>query len=584
MAYLMSDVTAGSNAALQLQQNMAAAPDVQQVQANKMQEQQFILQQNQNKIQQDAAKAEQDAATLQKTNLSNLVLDTNFKASEDIKGKLKELLNTQPAKDALLKNDRIAFMNLVLPIQLAAGDSANASDTMKTISELEFKKVQTDLKQHEKNREIFGSASATIRSATDDQIPELISKMPEEMKSVIKAQIPEFFKQTDRKLQKAQLEALVANGSGRNDLATNEMRIKVLDLQLLLKAEMLKIQEQIYENKKLTGSTKDDKADAHMYNIARRDASRIDSLYKKPLEEAVAKFKKDTEEDKKTSLFGFRGSPIDRAKSDEDKAALKSTKAWVALQDLQKDILNQKMDALDGMPEGREKERLFNSYSRQMESLGGAAPERTPSAVPDKSRSISDSSLPPLPDGLPKESNASQAIKDKVMTAPGASQAAAAVNTKPDLQLNTKGVADFKANGIKTHDGYPARQNADGSYSTEVSITVTNPKLNGGKPTNIPSLWYGKEVDENTAVNNVLASGKKYESFSTIPEAVKAAKEKSNAGGAAAPNKAGGKIVPKNSKTSPTPMPLAKEDLMKDNYYTTPRGLAKWDGSKFVTE
>lgn len=88
----------------------------------------------------------------------------------------------------------------------------------------------------------------------------------------------------------------------------------------------------------------------------------------------------------------------------------------------------------------------------------------------------------------------------------------------------------------KTHDGYPARKNDDGSYSTEVSITVTNPKLNNGKPTNIPSLWKGKEVDEDAAVENVLASGKKYDSFATVPEAVKAAKERSNAGGALAPN------------------------------------------------
>lgn len=573
----MSDVTAGSNAALQLQQNMAAAPDVQQVQANKMQEQQFILQQNQNKIQQDAAKAEQDAATLQKTKLGNLVAETNFKASEDSKEKLRVLLNTQPAQDALLKNDKVAFMKLLYPIQMASGDVVNGLETLKTTSDLESKQILNDLKQHEKNRETFGNALATVRSATDEQMPELINKMPEEMRSVIKAQIPEFFKQTDRKLQKAQLEALVANGSGRNDLATNEMRIKVLDLQLLLKAEMLKIQEQIYENKKLTGSTKEDRADERMYSQARRDASRIDSNNKKSLEEAVAKFKKDTEEDKKTSLFGFRGSPIDRAKSDEDKAALKSTKAWVALQDLQKDILNQKMDALDGMPEGREKERLFNSYSRQMESLGGTVPERTP-AVPNKSGSISGSPLPP---DFPKESNGK--LTPQNIPTLGPEDVAPKPSSMSTFKLDTR-TAPSANSGIKTHDGYPARQNADGSYSTEVSITVTNPKLNGGKPTNIPSLWYGKEVDENTAVNNVLASGKKYESFSTIPEAVKAAKEKSNAGGAAAPNKAGGKIVPKNSKTSPTPMPPAKEDLMKDNYYTTPRGLAKWDGSKFVTE
>ena len=91
--------------------------------------------------------------------------------------------------------------------------------------------------------------------------------------------------------------------------------------------------------------------------------------------------------------------------------------------------------------------------------------------------------------------------------------------------------------GQKTHDGYPARENADGSYSTEVSITVTNPKLNNGKPTNIPSLWKGKEVDEDTAVRNALATGKSYKSFNSINEAVTAAKARSEAGGAGADSK-----------------------------------------------
>lgn len=88
--------------------------------------------------------------------------------------------------------------------------------------------------------------------------------------------------------------------------------------------------------------------------------------------------------------------------------------------------------------------------------------------------------------------------------------------------------------GKLTHDGLPARKNADGSYSTEVSITVTNPKLNGGKPTNIPSLWGGKEVDEDTAVANALASGKAYQAFDSVDQAVGAAKARSNAGGAGA--------------------------------------------------
>jgi hypothetical protein len=123
--------------------------------------------------------------------------------------------------------------------------------------------------------------------------------------------------------------------------------------------------------------------------------------------------------------------------------------------------------------------------------------------------------------------------------------------------------------GAKTHDGYPARKNADGSYSTEVSITVTNPKLNGGKPTNIPSLWAGKEVDENTAVENALATGKKYESFSTIPEAVKAAKERSKAGGAGATS---------NKYTQDNPAkPTSKEeyDKLPANSYYMQDGVLK---------
>lgn len=88
-------------------------------------------------------------------------------------------------------------------------------------------------------------------------------------------------------------------------------------------------------------------------------------------------------------------------------------------------------------------------------------------------------------------------------------------------------------NKAKTHDGYPARLNADGTYSTEVSITVTDPRLNDGKPTNIPSLWKGKEVSEDEAVKNALATGKIYPSFSSIDDAVKAAEARSEDGGAA---------------------------------------------------
>lgn len=415
----MSDVAAGSNAALQLQQNMAAAPDVQQAQANKMQEQQLKLQ--------------QDAATLEKTKLANIVGETNFKASEDSKAKLQQFIQTPEAKEALSKDDKVAFMKLLLPIQMAAGDVTNGAETMKTISELEFKKVQTDLKQHEKNRETFGNALASVRAANETQMPDIIAKMPEEMKAAIKSQVPGFFEEKDTKLQKAQLEALVANGSNKNDMATNEMRLKLLDGQIQVKEEMLKIQQQIFENKKLTGNTKEDRTEERQYAQARRDAARIDSLYKKPLEEAEAEFKKATEEDSKSRLFGFVGSKIERASSDEDKAALKSTKAWRRLQDLQKDIIGQKLDALEGMPEGKEKDRLFEAYNRQIRKIDGVV---EPTPIPQRDDK---SSGAPMPQGIPGLGSGDVAPKPSSMS-----------TFKPDARTSSAKSSSVTSNKLTT--------------------------------------------------------------------------------------------------------------------------------------
>jgi hypothetical protein len=85
-----------------------------------------------------------------------------------------------------------------------------------------------------------------------------------------------------------------------------------------------------------------------------------------------------------------------------------------------------------------------------------------------------------------------------------------------------------------TGEGRPIISNADGSVSTERSITVTDPRLNGGRPTNIPSMYGGKEVSEDEAVRRIVAAGGKdpetgqpVQSFNSIPEAVEAAKKRS---------------------------------------------------------
>lgn len=82
--------------------------------------------------------------------------------------------------------------------------------------------------------------------------------------------------------------------------------------------------------------------------------------------------------------------------------------------------------------------------------------------------------------------------------------------------------------------GRPVIHNQDGSISTEESITVTDERLNAGRPTNIPSIWGGKrpppELDdvarENWAIEQALKSGQRFQAFDSIDQAVKAAKKR----------------------------------------------------------
>ena len=95
MAFLMTDVAAGSTAARNLQQNVLGAQYDEANIAAVAEENQLKLQQNRIKTmyapEEAQLKLEQDKLGNEKTRLANLVTDTNFKASEDSKAKLKAL-------------------------------------------------------------------------------------------------------------------------------------------------------------------------------------------------------------------------------------------------------------------------------------------------------------------------------------------------------------------------------------------------------------------------------------------------------------------------------------------------------------
>ena len=79
------------------------------------------------------------------------------------------------------------------------------------------------------------------------------------------------------------------------------------------------------------------------------------------------------------------------------------------------------------------------------------------------------------------------------------------------------------------------RKNPDGSRSTEIEITVEDDALNEGRPTNIPSLWMTPrgviEVPFELAVDFASKSGMQFPAFTSVDEAVEAAKARSSQGG-----------------------------------------------------
>ena len=497
MAYLVSDAAAGSTAARTLQQNVFGAQYDQANAAAAAQEVQVKLQ--------------QDQANLQKTKLSNLVAETGFKASEDSKVVLQKIIQS-PEGQAALKDNPPEFVKLVGIAQMGANDVENGVNTLKAGADLETKQVTAQLKKHELEREGYGTALAAINKASEEQIPELLNKMPETMKASIKKSIPNFFEQTDRKLQKAQLEALVANGSGKNDMATVEARLKLYDTQLKIKEEMLKIQEQTLENKRANGGDNTKRED-HQFAQARRDAARIDTEFKKPLQEASDAFKKAAEEDKKKGLYGYMSSEIESARdSTEKKESLKSTKAWRNLQSIQKEVLEKKLDALEGMPEGKEKERLFDVYNKQLTSLDTAPSPALKESKPEPKTNES-KQAPTIESALKSQGVAYEPNKFDYKLMPDGSVASRPkqVATKSE---STSGLLD-KGNIDLTKR--PVVKNKDGSISTVRSMSFNE----DGKEVLIPTVVGDKVVSDKEAIEHYRKTGEHLGKFDT-PKAANA--------------------------------------------------------------
>ena len=250
----MSDVAAGSNAALQLQRNMAAAPDVQQTQANVMQEQANTLQQQQQNV--------------EKTKLANIVADTGIKTDADIKNKIQNLVKD----DSYIKSSP---SDQVLKMASLVGESGKPEDMAKLIEVSEKITARDLLNQSRKadiERQLIADASSVLETIPEAQVNDRFNSLPEATRNLVIGRVGEAnWNNFSPKEKKAIVQSLFETANSK--LQEQKILASVEIAKIRAKAEVDKTQLRLNASER--AKTLGDEKLVQIWNIATKGLEKI---------------------------------------------------------------------------------------------------------------------------------------------------------------------------------------------------------------------------------------------------------------------------------------------------------------------
>jgi hypothetical protein len=354
MAYLMTDVAAGGQAALQLQQTMAAAPNVQQVEANKMQEAQVKLQ--------------QDQENLSKTKLANIVSETGIKSEskkQDIVANwMKDPANANKSAGDMASGLSAAFMG--------AGLVEDGEKLSTAAANAEYKQALVKSKEAAQQMQVVGSAYSTIADASPEEFKTLLGQMSKEQKDAITKSIPKFFEENNPKLQKSQLEHLMMTSSQQimQQKLINDAQIHADRNATMIKAAEIRVAGMIAAKAMGGSGNKEDMAALKGYDTAERI---IDSRYKPQLTKAEANLAALEEQVAVSKAKSWFGTP--------DKTIVaKLDAASKAVKELDDKILADKIKSAKMLPPSRERTSILSLLTSVESPLEEEAPADKPDA------------------------------------------------------------------------------------------------------------------------------------------------------------------------------------------------------------
>jgi len=344
MPLLMSDVAAGSQAALQLQQNMAAAPNVQQVEANKMQKQQLKLQQEQ--------------ANVERSKLANLITDSGFKASQDSKAALQKLASSPEYQAA----DDVKRLQMMAARQFESGDVENGAKTLQSSELYASRKFADSQKQLDQQAQQIGNAYGVISAVPDDQVDSFVAKLPEASRKALIDQVgKENWDRMDGAEKKEATKNLMLNAKGQ--LATQLKSIEVDKAKLHAESNerIARIRaDALIEARMISHSGGSDKEERLGWSSYERADQAIDRSSEKPLA-ALEKKVQEAEAARTKSIPWYSREPSDAANTAYIKAVKEKN-------EFEQKLVKRKLDLAVSAPEFPGKKVIVEELQRQLAS------------------------------------------------------------------------------------------------------------------------------------------------------------------------------------------------------------------------
>ena len=375
MAFLMSDVAAGSKAIEQLQENVAKAPYIQDLtQAaaqRKLAEDRAAPEELGYKLQQERLKAlyapqeaelkvKQEQQNIEAKRLSNLVTDTNFKANETSKEKLKELVKTPE----WAKADDAERLRLSAAVQFAAGDVENGAKTLASSELLETRKLAAKQKTLDQQSQLVGDVFGVLSAIPDDKVESTFSNLPEENRKALIDQVGQAnWDKMSPKEKKEVTKNLMLNAKGQMAKQLKEIE---LEKQKLIDASRERIAV-INGNARIAAKQAGGGTDREMrdWNIYTKAQEAIDKSGQKTLESLNKNV--DTAQAKLDKAWFFTSGET-----------AEYEKAVKARDDFKRNQLQKELNLAASAPDFPGKQTIIDNLKKEMELFGGPPEEDKP--------------------------------------------------------------------------------------------------------------------------------------------------------------------------------------------------------------